>query len=161
MSLIEEVMRRSALERAATMPGGLSSTQTQRMPRPHIAIPPASIPDVVVPQFRPAPVDPDAMERNRVLLRVHDVAISRAYKILRTRVLRRLTENNWYTLGITGTMAGEGKSLTALNLALAMAQDETVNAEMMSKIREEGMNHSQVRFIAHNITDVAGSRLTP
>src|SRR5882724_1505418 len=43
---------------------------------------------------------------------------------------------------------------------LAMAQDETVNAEMMSKIREEGLNHSQVRFIAHNITDVAGSRLT-
>ncbi|HZE86451.1 MAG TPA: M28 family peptidase, partial [Puia sp.] len=43
---------------------------------------------------------------------------------------------------------------------LAMAQDETVNADMMSKIREEGLNHSQVRFIAHNITDVAGSRLT-
>ena len=130
MSLIEEVMRRSALERTATMKD-LSSTQAQRMPRPHIAIPPASIPDVVVQQFRPAPVDPDAMERNRVLLRVHDVAISRAYKILRTRVLRRLTENSWYTLGVTGTMAGEGKSLTALNLALAMAQDVNTSVTLV------------------------------
>jgi shikimate 5-dehydrogenase len=58
-----------------------------------------------------------------VLLRVHDVAISRAYKILRTRVLHRLAANNWTTLGITGTAAGEGKSLTAVNLALALAQD--------------------------------------
>jgi capsular exopolysaccharide synthesis family protein len=63
------------------------------------------------------------MERHRVLLRVPDVAISRAYKILRTRVLHRMSANNWYSLGITGTAAGEGKSLTAINLALALAQD--------------------------------------
>jgi protein-tyrosine kinase len=82
------------------------------------------LPENFVPvQYRPAPVDPQAMERNRVLLRVPDVGISRAYKILRTRVLHRLSANNWYTLGITGTAAGEGKSLTAVNLALALAQD--------------------------------------
>ena len=52
-----------------------------------------------------------------------DVGVSRAYKLLRTRVLRRLGANNWTTLGITGTAAGEGKTLTAINLALALAQD--------------------------------------
>ncbi|HEY8508342.1 MAG TPA: CpsD/CapB family tyrosine-protein kinase, partial [Steroidobacteraceae bacterium] len=67
--------------------------------------------------------DPDAMEANRVLLGVQDVAVARAYKILRTRVLHRLHANNWYSVGITGTTAGEGKSLTAVNLALALAQD--------------------------------------
>ncbi|TLY70767.1 MAG: CpsD/CapB family tyrosine-protein kinase, partial [Gammaproteobacteria bacterium] len=74
-------------------------------------------------EYRPAAVDPEAMERHRVLPRVSDVGVSRAYKLLRTRVLRRLGANNWTTLGITGTAAGEGKTLTAINLALALAQD--------------------------------------
>ena len=122
MSLIEEVIRRSALERTAGAPGSLHSAQ--RAPRGHIGVPPAPPAEAVVAQqYRSAPVDPEAMERNHVLLRVHDVAISRAYKILRTRVLHRLPANNWHTLGITGTAAGEGKSLTAVNLALALAQD--------------------------------------
>jgi capsular exopolysaccharide synthesis family protein len=126
MSLIEEVMRRSALERTAAVQGNVMSTPTQRAPRPHVAAshpPGASPPEVFTPQYRSAPVDPEAMERHHVLLRVHDVAISRAYKILRTRVLHRLAANGWSTLGITGTAAGEGKSLTAVNLALALAQD--------------------------------------
>src|SRR5579862_676324 len=126
MSLIEEVMRRSAHERTAPMPANLAPLQ--RAPRPHnIGVqqpPPGTAPqETFTPQVRSAPVDPEAMERNHVLLRVHDVAISRAYKILRTRVLRRLSANNWLTLGITGTAAGKGKSLTAVNLALALAQD--------------------------------------
>ncbi len=49
--------------------------------------------------------------------------MARAYKILRTRVLHRLSANNWQSVGITGTVAGEGKSLTAINLALALAQE--------------------------------------
>ena len=120
MSLIEEVMRRSAHERTAAKPGTVMSNS--RVARQPMAPPP--LPENFVPvQYRPAPVDPQAMERNRVLLRVPDVGISRAYKILRTRVLHRLAANNWFTLGITGTAAGEGKSLTAVNLALALAQD--------------------------------------
>jgi capsular exopolysaccharide synthesis family protein len=110
-------MRRSAHERTAAMPGNLVSAP--RVARPLIGPPP----DTVAPQYRAAPVDPEAMERNRVLLRVSDVGVSRAYKILRTRVLHRMAANNWYTLGITGSAAGEGKTLTAINLALALAQD--------------------------------------
>ncbi|HZS12397.1 MAG TPA: CpsD/CapB family tyrosine-protein kinase [Nitrospirales bacterium] len=121
MSLIEEVMRRSAHERTAAMPGtGMTNARTSRPPLAPAPPPPENFVPI---QYRPAPVDPQAMERNRVLLRVPDVGISRAYKILRTRVLHRLAANNWHTLGITGTAAGEGKSLTAVNLALALAQD--------------------------------------
>jgi len=121
MSLIEEVMRRQAQQRAAT--GGLAVSPGGALAaargRPNLA----PVPETAVQQYRPAPVDPEALERSRVLLRVQDVAVSRAYKILRTRVLHRMAENNWYTLGITGTTAGEGKTLTAINLAIALAQD--------------------------------------
>jgi protein-tyrosine kinase len=119
MSLIEEVMRRQAHERGAmagSLAGGAASA---RVARPVLA--PA--PETQVQQYHPAALDADAMERNRVLLRVRDVSVSRAYKILRTRVLRRMVANNWYTLGVTGTVAGEGKTITAVNLALALAQD--------------------------------------
>lgn len=123
MSLIEEVMRRQAHERGA-MPGGLAvgagaAASSARAARP--IQPP--VPEAPPQEYRPAALDPEALERNRVLLRVHDVAVSRAYKILRTRVLNRMVASNWTALGITGTCAGEGKTLTAVNLALALAQD--------------------------------------
>ncbi len=124
MSLIEEVMRRQAHERAAV--GGLaanaSGASAARVARPFSA----PVPESAVQQYRPAAIDPEALERNRVLLRVQDVAVSRAYKILRTRVLHRMAEHNWYTLGVTGTGAGEGKTITAINLAIALAQDPNV-----------------------------------
>jgi protein-tyrosine kinase len=120
MSLIEEVMRRQAHERAA-MPAGLAANAggAARAARPTLA--PA--PEAPAQEYRAAAVDPEALERNRVLLRVQDVAVSRAYKILRTRVLHRMAEKNWFTLGVTGTSAGEGKTITAINLAIALAQD--------------------------------------
>jgi protein-tyrosine kinase len=123
MSLIEEVMRRQAHERGAA-PGGFAASPgaaaaATRVARP-IQAPPPEAPAV---EYRSAALDAKALEENRVLLRVQDVAVSRAYKILRTRVLRRMTGEGWFTLGVTGTCAGEGKTLTAVNLALALAQD--------------------------------------
>jgi protein-tyrosine kinase len=123
MSLIEEVMRRQAHERGA-MPGGFAANPGGPASAARLARPiPAHVPETAAAQYRTAAVDPEALERNRVLLRVQDVAVSRAYKILRTRVLRRMAANSWFTLGVTGTCAGEGKTLTAVNLALALAQD--------------------------------------
>ena len=124
MSLIEEVMRRQAHERAAL--GGIAANMggasAARVARP-IAAP---VPETALQQYRPAAIDAEALERNRVLLRVQDVAVSRAYKVLRTRVLHRMAEHNWYTLGVTGTGAGEGKTITSINLAIALAQDPNV-----------------------------------
>ena len=102
MSIVEEVMRRSAHERTSPAVTNGMSVPIQRAARPHnLGVPqppPGAAPsEIFTPQYRSAPVDPDAMERNHILLRVHDVAISRAYKILRTRVLHRLSANNWAT----------------------------------------------------------------
>ncbi|HEY1890322.1 MAG TPA: CpsD/CapB family tyrosine-protein kinase [Steroidobacteraceae bacterium] len=122
MSLIEEVMRRQAHERAA-MGGFAAGASSAAAPTARVARHTAAPVPEVVQQYRLAAVDPEALERNRVLLRVQDVAVSRAYKILRTRVLHRMADHNWFTLGVTGTGAGEGKTITAINLAIALAQD--------------------------------------
>ena len=46
-----------------------------------------------------------------------------AYKILRTQVLQRLTENNWNALAITSPGEHEGKTITAINLAISLAME--------------------------------------
>jgi len=42
---------------------------------------------------------------------------------MRTRVLQRMRSNNWHTLLVTSAGAGEGKTLTASNLALSISRD--------------------------------------
>ncbi len=43
---------------------------------------------------------------------------------------------------------------------LLLAQENSVDSAMMARIREEGMTRSQIPMIAHQLTDVAGPRLT-
>jgi len=74
-------------------------------------------------KFKDAELDAVTMERNRVILQVSDQSALRAYKILRTRLLQRMVSKNWNSLAITGTSTGEGKTLTAINLAVTLAQD--------------------------------------
>ncbi len=72
--------------------------------------------------------DWDAWRRERIIAALDDEGVTDAYKLLRTRVMQRLGQNQWNTLGITSALAEEGKTLTAINLALSIAQkyDHTV-----------------------------------
>src|SRR4051812_3676904 len=107
MSVIEDALRKSSAQRPR-------SNFTASAWGNRVAAAPA--PEVAARHFRAAATDPEVIEKNHVLLSVTDVAVTRAYKILRTRVLHRLAANNWHSVGVTGTVAGEGKSLTAINL---------------------------------------------
>jgi Mrp family chromosome partitioning ATPase len=74
-------------------------------------------------QFQRTEIDATAMELNCILPGITDQSALRAYKILRTRMLQRLAANQWHSVAITGTETGQGKTLTAINLAIALAQD--------------------------------------
>jgi carboxypeptidase Q len=51
--------------------------------------------------------------------------------------------------------------LTGLSAPVVVtAQPEMIDTSMVNRIREEGLTRSQIPVIAHQITDVAGSRLT-
>ena len=67
-------------------------------------------------------VDQSLLEKNFVLPGLKDNQHIDAYKLLRTRVMRIMQQNNWNTLGITSATENEGKTLTATNLAISIAK---------------------------------------
>lgn len=68
-------------------------------------------------------LDLDQLARNRCVSMVPDTAQSEYYKVLRTNIMQRTRENNWKTIMITSVQPGEGKTLTAINLAAAFAKE--------------------------------------
>jgi len=72
---------------------------------------------------RSVEIDPRRARANRVISHLHDHGVIDAYRLLRTRIRHRMAQHGWITLGITSPGAGEGKSLTAINLALSLARD--------------------------------------
>lgn len=67
---------------------------------------------------------PLAVLRQRRVMAAHDRGpFVDAFKILRTQVMQRLREHDWNVLGVTSPGYGEGKTLTAVNLAVSLAME--------------------------------------
>ena len=123
MSLIEAAIRK-AKRLAATAPADAPAVEapvTRRPQREKVRPPTAYVQPGR--SFRPTVVDPMAMERSGVMLQVGDAGTERSYKILRTRVQQRLEEAHWHSIAVTGAAPGDGKTITAINLAVALARD--------------------------------------
>lgn len=67
--------------------------------------------------------DQDSLIKNRIVAAQADAPERSMYKVLRTRVLQRLRASQWNIIGVSGTGPGEGKTVTAINLAYSLAQD--------------------------------------
>lgn len=68
-------------------------------------------------------LDEQELERNRVLSGREPKAVTQAYNMLRTQVLQKLKLNNWNSLAVVSPKPGNGRSLTALNLAISLAKE--------------------------------------
>jgi protein-tyrosine kinase len=66
-------------------------------------------------------VGPLVLARNRIVVNQRSAPAARAFRMLRTQVLQRMRERNWRTLGVVSARSGDGKTTTAVNLALAIA----------------------------------------
>jgi capsular exopolysaccharide synthesis family protein len=68
-------------------------------------------------------LDPAHLERMRVLSGREAPEITQAYKVLRTQILQKLKLQNWNAFAVVSPTEGNGKTLTAVNLALSLAQE--------------------------------------
>jgi protein-tyrosine kinase len=67
-------------------------------------------------------LDPALLEKNRVVAYNTASPEIEAYRVLRTRILHRTRGNGGTTVMITSALSGEGKTVTAVNLALTFAK---------------------------------------
>jgi len=79
-------------------------------------------------QTRVLDVAPAALEAERVITGRGQDHVTRAYKLLRTQVLQRLVTENWQTVAVVSPSGGDGKTLTAINLAISIASTRTHTA---------------------------------
>jgi protein-tyrosine kinase len=86
------------------------------------------VPILPRPVYQELACDGDLAIQNRILLPgtplASDGGVTAAYRMIRARLQNLISTNSWRTLAITSPEPGEGKSVTALNLALSFARDE-------------------------------------
>ena len=111
-------------------------------------------------KLRNVKLQPKTLDKNRVITTSKLSAANEAYKMLRTRIKQSMQSKNLTTLAISSTMAGQGKTLTAINLAFSLARDTTLEIVLVdfdlrhpSIFRTLGINSKQpglVDYLEHN-----------
>ena len=74
---------------------------------------------------RTLPVDLDNLRRNRIIAGRWEAesSVVEGYKVLRTHLLQHTAAEGRNTLMITGAFPGEGKTVTAINLAITLSHE--------------------------------------
>ncbi|WP_250658157.1 CpsD/CapB family tyrosine-protein kinase [Alkalimarinus coralli] len=65
----------------------------------------------------------DFLRKQKVISSYWEEPIADAFRLLRTRILQRMSQNGWKSLGITSVEPKNGKSLTTINLGIAIAKE--------------------------------------
>jgi capsular exopolysaccharide synthesis family protein len=68
-------------------------------------------------------VSGEALEENRIIAGFYNNPQSAVFRMLRTQVLQKMRSDKFHSVAITSPTAGEGKSLVASNLAIAIAME--------------------------------------
>jgi len=80
----------------------------------------AAQPDAIQERFEAVQCDVDRFSEHRIIANEQDPVLN-AYRVLRTRVLQKLEAENWRTMAVVSPGASAGKTVTAINLAIAIS----------------------------------------
>lgn len=121
---------RTAIERAKAARGDQPwpESQLDHDPLSKIAsqqIAPVHARQLRVSSARHVDVDEDEVKESKILTLDSDARhpAEGAYRMLRTRVMRNMRSNGWHVLGVSSIGQNEGKSFTAINLAISIAAE--------------------------------------
>jgi Mrp family chromosome partitioning ATPase len=67
--------------------------------------------------------DPAALESHRIINPAGGDPAVAAFRMLRTQVIQRMDENGWRTMAVLSPGMNDGKTTTAINLAVSLASD--------------------------------------
>ena len=97
-------------------------------------------------QSRSVTLDPQAIAENRCVAFLSDAPAVEAYRILRTKIIHRIQAKGGNTLMVTSALAGEGKTLTAINLALTFAKEFSQTVLLVDCDLRRQMIHNYLKF---------------
>jgi exopolysaccharide/PEP-CTERM locus tyrosine autokinase len=114
--------------------------------------------DLTYAQTQYITLDDAALRENRIVTGLERSDFTEAYNILRTQVLQRFKENNWNVLAVTSPGNGEGKTLTAINLAVSISREVDysvllVDANLRHPWMLEHFGLSQRKGLSDYLTD--------
>ena len=72
----------------------------------------------------------DVFSQHRIISNEQDPVLA-AYRVLRTRVLQKMEAEGWRTLAIVSPNSGAGKTVTAINLAIAVGSKQGSRAMLV------------------------------
>lgn len=116
-------------QRALAPPTTTDSAKEQASSRGYLGTPervdtPAILRPDLLANVQELTLDQRTLEENRIIAGPGGAdAGGAAYKMLRTRVLHRMRANGWRKLAITSPRSNAGKTLTAINIAISLAQE--------------------------------------
>ncbi len=113
---------KKAIERARKERDGAVSSGNERPSSEGRAIP-VSTENIKYTQTKTLKIAPKVLRKNRVIASSTESTDRDAFRLLRTQVLQRMRSNHWNALAVTSAQPGEGKSLVAVNLAIALAME--------------------------------------
>jgi len=119
MDRIRKALDLARLERA--QPGGRSrggAAPDDQPPESAARVAPMSI---VYSRTRVFDADTEVLERNRIVNPASSGPAVAAYRMLRTQVLQRMEANAWRSLAVFSPGSDDGKTTTAINLAISLA----------------------------------------
>jgi len=79
--------------------------------------------DIVYTRTRQVAVAEQKLRENRVITGGDNEEFTQAFKILRTQVVHAMRDNNWNAIAITSPGDSDGKTVTAINLAIHLAAE--------------------------------------
>lgn len=89
-------------------------------------VPARTIPtQIVYTRTRSLQIPESVLREQRLIAGFQKSPFADAFKILRTQVAHRMREKGWNVIGVTSPGQHEGKTLTAVNLAISLAMDVT------------------------------------
>ncbi len=119
---------KQAIEKARQQGG-----QKAELQRP-VAVSPATTSEVGEFSYRQTRVvrlNPRHLEKNRIVAMNKSNLSSLSFDLLRTKVLQKMEEQGWRTLAIASPVAECGKTVVALNLAIAIAHHSNKTAMLV------------------------------
>lgn len=100
-------------QRVATLPNAVLQTEKRKEIK------------VSYSQTRQVQLNEKVLMDNRIVSSLKSEEIVAAYKVLRTRLLQKLKTNKWNSFGVTSARQGQGTTLSAINIAITLAQEHT------------------------------------